>query len=51
MPAGILAKDNFCSREKWDRMMTDEQWEEYKNISNLIFKIDYDDSRRYEKLL
>jgi len=42
MPGAVLAKDNFCSMDKWQEMMSDEQWREYKKVSNLKFKLDYD---------
>ena len=42
MPSAILSKDNWCSQYKWDVMMSDEQWEDYKKVAKLKFKLDYE---------
>lgn len=42
MPDAILSRPNYCSDGKWFSMMSDEQWRDYKKVSGLKFKIDYD---------
>ena len=41
MPKSILVKENWCSAGKWSNMMSDDEWNDYKRITNLKFKITY----------
>lgn len=41
MPDAIMAKDNYCSGGNWNAMLSDEQWENFKEASGLHFTINY----------